>query len=388
VVIGLDSMTGLQSARILARRGVPVIGLAKDAGHYACATNVCERIVIADWRTEDLVEALARVGRGTDRKAVLVPCTDMSVLLISRHRRTLRDCFEFVLADEEVIEALMDKARFARHAGSLGLPIPRTLLLANGDEAECAAAQLTYPVVMKPSVKDPRWERAGLPKAQFVSGPAELLEFYDRASRWADILTAQEWVVGPDRNLVSCNCYVDRDGVPQVTFVARKLRQWPPVAGVSSLGEECRDDVVLAETLRVFGVPGFRGLGYVEMKIDQRTGKHFIIEPNVGRPTGRSAIAEIAGVELLYTMYCDALGKPLPEGRRQQYGDAKWVYLRHDLQSALYHIRRGDLTFGDWARSWRGIRQDAVIDRRDLGPFWRDVRNAAAGLRRRRQKGT
>ena len=39
VVLGLDTITGLQTARILAARGVPVIGVTNDLGHYACRTR-------------------------------------------------------------------------------------------------------------------------------------------------------------------------------------------------------------------------------------------------------------------------------------------------------------------------------------------------------------
>ena len=58
----------------------------------------------------------------------------------------------------------------------------------------------------------------------------------------------------------------------------------------------------------------------------------------------RSATAEISGVELLYTMYCDAIGWPLPANREQMYQGVKWIYLRHDFQSAFYRWRRGELT--------------------------------------------
>ena len=70
---------------------------------------------------------------------------------------------------------------------------------------------------------------------------------------------------------------------------------------------QSRDDVVLRETVRLFKSVNYRGLGYVELKRDERSGEYYIMEPNIGRPTGRSAIAEAGGVELLYTMYCDAL---------------------------------------------------------------------------------
>jgi len=117
-------------------------------------------------------------------------------------------------------------------------------------------------------------------------------------------------------------------------------------------------------------------LGYVEMKQDRRTGKHYIIEPNIGRPTGRSAIAEAGGVDLVYSNYCDALGWPLPENRQQKYTGVKWIYLRRDIQSALYYWRRGELTLREWWRSWRGKKAYAVFSWGDLGPFKADMLRA------------
>jgi hypothetical protein len=44
VVIGLDSATGLQTARVLARHGVPVTGIAADPRHPCCRTRTCREI--------------------------------------------------------------------------------------------------------------------------------------------------------------------------------------------------------------------------------------------------------------------------------------------------------------------------------------------------------
>ena len=99
----------------------------------------------------------------------------------------------------------------------------------------------------------------------------------------------------------------------------------------------------------------------MEMKRDQRTGKHYIIEPNIGRPTGRSAIAEAGGVELLYTKYCDLVNLPLPTNREQKYEGVKWIYFMHDIQSSFYYWRRGELTIRDWWQSIRGSKNDAVF---------------------------
>ena len=148
--------------------------------------------------------------------------------------------------------------------------------------------------------------------------------------------------------------YFGAGGRPLATFVARKVRQWPPEIGTSASGEECRNDEVLETTIRLFGGLGYRGLAYLEMKRDDRTGELWIVEPNVGRPTGRSAIAEAGGVELVHTAYCDAAGLPLPAAREQRYDDAKWMDLRRDLQAALVARHRGTLTLAAWLRWVRG----------------------------------
>jgi predicted ATP-grasp superfamily ATP-dependent carboligase len=108
---------------------------------------------------------------------------------------------------------------------------------------------------------------------------------------------------------------------------------------------------VLTQTLELFTNVRLRGLGYLEMKWDAHSGQYRIIEPNIGRPTGRSAIAEAGGVPLIYSMYCDLAGLPLPARREQTYRGAKWIYFKKDLASSWHYWRRGELTVRQWARS-------------------------------------
>lgn len=377
VVVGLDCITGLQTARILAGHGIPVIGVASDPGHFCCRTKVCQEIVVSDTVGEGLIETLEGVGSALSAKGVLFPCTDMSVLQISRCRGRLEPWYHVLLPEHDVVEMLMDKIRFYTYAIEADLPIPGTFLLHSRQDAEAAAAKLTFPCMLKPPMKTARWLAHSSDKVHKADTLEALLALYDRYAPWAEVLMAQEWIEGSDAALYSCNCYFNADSEALVTFVARKLRQWPPEAGTSCLGEEVRNDVVLEETVRLFRGVNYRGLGYVEMKRDERTGKHYIIEPNIGRPTGRSAIAEAGGVALLYTMYCDAVGLPLPSNRTQRYTGVKWIYLRRDLQSAFYYWRRGELSLKEWWRSLRGRKGYAVLSREDWRPFMADLQEAA-----------
>ena len=274
-------------------------------------TDSRRAVYTADTASEGLIELLEKIAPGFPQKPVLVPCTDMSVHQISRHRARLSAHYRFALPDHDRVDMLMDKLRFYTYAEEHGLAIPTTLLLTNRADAESAASQLGFPAILKPPVKTPQWEQNTSAKVFKVTSPDHLLDVYELCHEWAEVIIAQEWIDGTDADLYSCNCYFDSDNQPLATFIARKLRQWPPETGTSCLGEEVQNDKVLEESLRLFRSVDYHGLGYLEMKRDSRTGKYYIIEPNIGRPTGRSAIAEAGGVELIYTMYCDLVGLPV-----------------------------------------------------------------------------
>ena len=373
IVIDMNSINGLQTARILARRQVPVIAIAKDLRHYACRTKVCEDIIQADTSSEDFIEALKLLGPRLPQKAVLFPCTDMNVLLVSRHRESLSPWYHISLPPPEVVEMMLNKLTFYSYAQEKGLPIPPTQFLRSRKDAEEAAKQINFPCVLKPPINSTlEWETKSKLKAYKIDNQKELLQSYDQFSDWADVLIVQEWIEGPDNNLFTCNCYFDAKSNPVVTFVSQKIRQWPPLTGEGCMSVECRNDYILQETLRVFSGLNYHGLGYLEVKQNPKTKNYYITEPNIGRPTGRSAIAEAGGVELLYTMYCENIGKPLPENRQQRYQGAKWIYLRRDVQSLVYNWLRGNLTLRQWWQTLRGKKAYAVFSWTDLGPFWGD----------------
>lgn len=382
VVVGLDNITGLQTARILRDRGVPVVGVVADRRHFGARTNACIEVVRCDSSDDALVACLRELGSRLGRTSVLFPCTDQTVAALSRNREQLREWFQLPLVRHDVVDLLRDKASFARHATDSGWPIPRTEVLTSRPDAERAGGRLTFPTVLKPPAKSALWDRQVGAKAIRLSTSDELVRTYDRVAGWAPTLLVQEWIEGAETDLLSCNCYFDADGTAQATFVARKLRQWPPGVGTSASGEECRDDEVLATTVRVFEDVGFHGLAYLELKRDARTGRLLIIEPNVGRPTGRSAIAEAGGVELVYTAYCDAAGLPLPASRQQRYLGTKWLDVRRDAQAAVVARRLGQLTLRQWARSLQGPRAHAIWSPADPIPFAVDLAHSSlAGIR-------
>lgn len=373
VVAGLDDYPGFQTARILSQRGVPVIGVAKYSKMFFCRTKSCEKIYYLDTESDEFIDGLVAIGKSLPHKAVLYPCLDLIVLKISRHRHLLEPYFHIALPTEEVVEMMTDKLSFLDYATRANLPIPKWFRLHNRQKAEQAAGELTFPVIVKPPIKTPGWEQNTTEKAFKVENAAEFLALYDRCSQWIEIVLAQEYIPGGDEQHFTCNCYFNRAHEPLVSFTSQKLRQFPLETGQACLSIECRNEEVEQATVQLFQAQKWFGLAYLEMKHDVRNGKYYIIEPNIGRPTGRSALAEGSGVEFVHTMYCDLTGLPLPSNRQQQYRGVKWVSMLEDLRCSVQHWQRGDLTVAQWWRSLRGKKTHAVWSWRDPQPFLADV---------------
>jgi len=227
VVVGLDCITGLQAARVFARRAVPVIGIAGDVSHFCCKTRSCLEVLAADTSSEDVTKQLEQLGPTLPHQAVLVPCTDLSVLRISRDRARLAEWYHIPLPSAEVVEMLLDKTRFAQFAEENGLPIPWTVHFKSRDDVRQSVTKATYPCLLKPAVKTSRWKRHSNEKAFVVKTPVELMAVYDQISPWSDSLLLQEFVSGGRTGNYTCDAYFDTNAQPVVTFTSRKLRQWP-----------------------------------------------------------------------------------------------------------------------------------------------------------------
>lgn len=376
-LVGIDTIQGLQAARIFARRGVPVIAIASGGSYYTTKTRVCEQTVFLDGR--DMVSVLLELADGLPVRPFLLPCHDRHVEAISEHREVLDEKFAVALPPDSVVRALMDKTEFARYAEEIGLSVPPTWVVHDLTELETIEALASFPLVVKPSIRTSRWMTEVGEKAVRVDDLESLTDIVRRGLALEDALLVQEWIEGDDGDLYSCNG-VFRDGAPLATFTARKLRQWPPRNGQSCLGIEVRCDEVLHQTELLAEATEYTGMLYVETKRDPVTGRHFVIEPNVGRPTGRSAIAEAGGVELLMTAYCDALGLDLPDQRIQSFTGVKWIHLLRDSRSAVYYLRRGELSVRDWISSIRGRKAFAVWSLRDPLPFLSAVWSGLRGV--------
>lgn len=349
-------------------------GVARDGGHFACRSRRVLETVEAG--PDDLVSVLGHYDDRFQSPFAVIACSDSWVAALAASRPDWPANVRSVVPDSDVVARLMDKVEFAEFTARHGIPAPKTVVITDEAAAGVTGQEIGFPAVVKPNRKPVHWDQWMGGKVSVVRDATELRAVVQRGLKQAESLIVQEWVGGGEGNLISFNGYFDRHSQALAAFTARKLRQWPPGAGTSASGEEIRDDEVANLAIEAFQKAGFQGLAYLEVKRRYPDGDLMVLEANVGRPTGRSAICEGGGVELVYSAYRDALGLAPLAGNDQTQQGVKWVYLRHDVQAAVVAIRQRRLTVGEWLRSLRGPKVYAVWSWRDPLPFLLDIAQA------------
>ena len=138
IVVGLDNITGLQTARILDARGVGVVGIAADLRHFGSRTNACAHVIESPLSGEPLISALLALAEasGEDGGAGAV------------HRRVGPDPVRTSRRAGGVVPPAAGRPRGREHADGQGL-LRRT----------CARSGAGHPPHRRP--EEPRRGRAG-----------------------------------------------------------------------------------------------------------------------------------------------------------------------------------------------------------------------------------
>jgi len=282
-------------------------------------------------QTDELVEKLVQFGKNQNQRPVLFFQSDGELLLVSRNRQLLQKYFRFAVADQDLVEDLVDKARFQKLAERLALPVPPAQHLHSSADAD--DLKLRFPIVVKPLTRRPE-----LWKAVVKSGKALRIDTAEEFRRvWPKLrmtgveILAQELIPGPETCIESYHVYVDADGQIFGEFTGRKIRTYPleygdstalmttDQADLAALGRE------LVERLKLRGVAKF------DFK-RAPDGRLYLLEVNP-RFNLWHHLGALAGVNLPALVYGDVLGRPKPQVNQARPG-LRWCRAWQDVLAA------------------------------------------------------
>jgi predicted ATP-grasp superfamily ATP-dependent carboligase len=358
----------------LGKGGVKSVVVVPRSDPARFSRHVVGRLEPADhWRQPELlVDRLVTWAARQTLPPVLYYQTDGDLLLVSRHRERLGSVFRFVVADAELVEALVDKVRFAELARRLDLPVPPSRWLRAGDSP--AAVDLEFPLILKPVL---RRDLAGMSisgKAVRVDSPDALQHLWPQlAAAGIDVL-AQQAVPGPESCIESYHAYLDQRGAVVADFTGIKLRTHPLEYGGTTALRITRIEDVRHLGRDIVARLGLSGVVKVDFKRDPQ-GRLRLLEVNP-RFTLWNHPGAVAGVNLPLLVHADLADLPRPPISEARAG-VTWCHPAEDrhVAAALGMTRLQWLTFV--------ARSDArhAADLRDPLPFARGV--AWPAVRRR-----
>jgi predicted ATP-grasp superfamily ATP-dependent carboligase len=369
VVLSLFA-TGLGAVRSLAAGGVEVIGMDSDPSMPGFRSRHCAAELCPDPVTEQelLVDHLRARSATIPRGSVLFPASDAFVLFLSRYRDALSDHYRFALPEGQVLEAIIDKRKQYDLADRAGIPYPPTFYPETMEDLERVTGELAYPALVKPYVGHLWRAHFGGEHKGFKAA-----DEHELRAVFAEVLPAgipamvQSIVLGPNTNHYKLSAYVGRDGEPRALFGLRKIRQYPPEFGVGTLVESTDEPGVTDLGLRFLKAIGYRGIGSVEFKRDDRDGELKLIELNP-RLWQQNSLATACGLNFPMLQYADLTGEPPVEPRPYETG-VRWLDAIPDFQS--FRAQRKSLGQGwwDWLRSLTRVRAFTTFSFGDPLPY-------------------
>lgn len=368
---------GLNLVRALGLGGIPVIVASPRPDWPALASRYTEgRLFLPPVERKEalvatLVAAGARLADALGRRIPLYYGDDDYLNVLVQHREELARYYTFILNDDEVARALIDKDQFEAFARRQGLPVPRTL---TWEELDGWYA----PVIIKPKVKMGYDDSAifqrlfsGAGKARvFASGPE--MTAIPLARQLRDGLVIQEYVSGDDRNLWSFHGYADENGVLLASFIGRKIRTYPALTGASSFLELVHNDAFASVGRHVAARIPLRGVFKMDFKRDNVSGAWRLLEVNA-RNNLWHHLGAANGLNLPRIAYDYLVYGKRPQATPRYRTSHRWLALRADYRAYRELAGRGELGMVTWLHSL--VRSPMVYDVfswSDPMPFVRD----------------
>lgn len=375
-------ISGLGTVISLGRVGVPVIGICHTLRIEGALSRYCLPLACPNPETHesDYVDYLLELGQLLPSKAVLIPTSDVAVMLLSREKSKLRKYFHFPIAPHESVAALGNKDRFREELERLGLPHPRSYAPNTPEGLEIVSRKVEYPCIVKP-VHSQRFCNQFHVKVFVARSRAELINAYQKSVDNGHEVIVQEFIPGPDENMYLVHGYFDRNSESLGMFSFRRVRQYPRGFGNGALCESMLVPELMELVHSFIKAVHYHGIIDAELKLDPRDGRFKFIEINP-RPGWQIRLTTRCGINLPYLAYLDAIGEA-PASGIQTVGQAKWLYWHCDMKSALEGMRKGELKFGAYIRSFGGPIECAVLALDDPMPFvFMSMQSAMAGLRK------
>lgn len=341
---------------------------------------------------------LALADEFPGRPLLLIGTVEYYVNVLIDHREELGERFVIPLVDRALADRLINKTDFYATCDALGVPHPRTVVLApdaRGDAHVGDDLPFAYPVILKPSNTDvyPRLSFEGKEKVYLLNDAAAVREVAERifAAGYHDDLIVQEYIEGDESVMRVANTYSDRQG--RLTFVSVGqvvLADHDPTMVGNNNAILAVDDPDLAASLgTLLNAVGYTGSANFDVMHDRRDGVSKVLELNL-RQGATSYYAMAAGGNIPARIVQDwVYRKPLEYAVTTQ--ERLWlnlpyplavIYAPRGLRSRVRAAGRKGAKHTLWYRPDMSVKRLVDVVRVDLRYTLSTIKYARSGMNR------
>ncbi|HEU4373353.1 MAG TPA: hypothetical protein VFS02_07680 [Telluria sp.] len=304
VVLGIDTPIGLSIVRDLGAHGVPVYGIGRTAAALGSHSRYLQQAIVRERGDAAVIDQLCALGERLGR-ACLFAISESDISLLNRHRDRLAG-YRLMFADAARMASVLNKEQTYTAAARVGIRVPRTEQPASMAEVAAIGATLRFPVVLKwanPNVVVQALSSAGLAldKTYYCYSAAELSAYLQPYEAVGIYPLVQEYCAGYGLG----QFVLMHQGVAHSTFQHRRIHEWPPEGGFSSLCESLPEGAhaeLMARSIALLRELDWEGIAMVEYRHDPATGESALMEIN-GRFWGSLPLAYHAGAAFAWLSY-------------------------------------------------------------------------------------
>lgn len=252
----------------------------------------------------NLINVLTEFGETCKNKPVLFIASDQDLSIISSHRTVLRNYYNFTLPPDETIKSILNKEKFISLAERFHLPVPKSFWIKEIDKINEISKTLEFPFIIKPSWRNNEWLRLFKEKKIFLIENKDVLQStISIIKNFKTEYLIQEIIPGPEANIYCSFAILDKNSDPIDIGFCRKLTQYPPQFGNTSIAQPVYNEQLEKLSLDIFKKLNLIGYASIEFKLDMRDNQFKIIEITPNRFNRQFAVTNLIGLNLPLTLY-------------------------------------------------------------------------------------
>jgi len=330
-----DSRMAFPIAKALFKQGVKVYAGVSVYSNYLEWSRYLSgtfRHPSTDSGTDDALPFILTWLQDNSHIDAIQPVSESALRLISRHRATFETLGRLIMPSTQTVESCSQKGAMFDLCDQLDVPLAPYRIVATKRDLFDAAAEIGFPVIIKPSCVDA--ELFGR-KALIIQSTADL---HIQINEWPNLhpeLIVQRYVRGPRHSVVFC---AEKGRLLKaVEVIARRTHELDGT-GYTTMGVTVAPTPVIRQaTETLVQHLNYSSTGCAQFIVDPASGEVTFMEINAR--TSLARIAEAAGVPHSLLAYQSALGL-----RHADLGDpwqtrigTRYVWTKGDLM----RLKRG-----------------------------------------------